>query len=448
MIGKDRRMKLLRTLIYVVLAGATLNSFADAVKDREGAVRNDKAAMESDPRWIYNDYKKGFAEAKRAGKPLLVVLRCVPCLACAGIDAEVLQQKELFPLLDQFVCVRVINANALDLNLFQFDYDLSFSTMFFNGDGTVYGRFGSWTHQKNAQDKDIASYKSALEGALAIHHGYPTNKAALAGKQGGPTPYQTPVEIPGLADKYSLELNWNGKVVPSCVHCHQIGDAFRTSYRDKKLKIPSELIYFWPGPETIGLTMAPDRMARVVAIASGSSAAVAGLKPGDDLVSLAGQPLISVADFSWALHHAPASGILPMVVNRDGEEKSASLALAAGWREKTEITGRVSAWPMRGMATGGLMLEDLADEKRSARGITQDGMALNIKNVGQYGKFAAGKNAGFQKDDVIVQISGLSNRMTESELLGYLLQNHQAGEKVNTTVLRGTERVELMLPMQ
>lgn len=28
--------------------------------------------------WIYDDLDAGFAEAKRTGKPLLVVLRCVP----------------------------------------------------------------------------------------------------------------------------------------------------------------------------------------------------------------------------------------------------------------------------------------------------------------------------------------------------------------------------------
>ena len=50
-----------------------------------------------------------------------MVLRCIPCLSCAGIDAQVLEEKELVPLLDQFVCVRVINANALDLSLFQFE---------------------------------------------------------------------------------------------------------------------------------------------------------------------------------------------------------------------------------------------------------------------------------------------------------------------------------------
>src|SRR4051812_15637791 len=149
---------------------------AETVKDRAGAVLADRSKMEEDARWIYNDWRKGFEEAKARKKPLLVVMRCVPCLACAGIDAGVLTEPGLEPLLDQFICVRVINANAIDLSLFQFDYDLSFSSIIFNGDGTVYGRYGSWTHQKNSLDKDTAGLKRALESALAIHHGYPANK--------------------------------------------------------------------------------------------------------------------------------------------------------------------------------------------------------------------------------------------------------------------------------
>src|SRR4051812_47284563 len=220
----------LRASSFAVFAAASIlsnASFAETVKDREGAVRQDRSKMENDSSWIYNDWRHGFEEAKRTGKPLMVVLRCVPCMACMGIDASVLQEPELAPLLDQFVCVRVINANALDLSLFQFDYDLSFSTLFFNGDGMIYGRYGSWRHQKDPQDKTTAGYKRALEAALAIHRNYPDNKIALAGKQGGPTPFKTPLEIPGLAGKYKVDLDWQGKVVPSCVHCHQIGDAFR-----------------------------------------------------------------------------------------------------------------------------------------------------------------------------------------------------------------------------
>ena len=103
---------------------------------------------------------------------------------------------------------------------------------------------------------------------------------------------------------------------------------------------------------------------------------------------------------------------------------------------------------MRGMATGGLVLDDLADEERTKRGTGKEQLALFVKGVGQYGKHAAAKNAGFQKDDVIVEIDGITKRLTEGELIGHLLAKHQPGEKVKTTVLRGERRVELSLPMQ
>jgi serine protease Do len=422
--------------------------FADAVKDREGAVRQDKATMENDARWAYNDVQRGFAEAKRTGKPLLVVLRCVPCLSCAGIDAAVLTEPSLTPLLDQFVCARVINANALDLSLFQFDYDLSLSALMFNADGTVYGRFGSWTHQKNQHDKSTASFKRALETALEIHHGYPANKTSLMGKQGAPAPYKTPVNIPALDGKYRMELDWQGKVVPSCVHCHQIGDALRATYRNKKEPVPSDLIYPMPAPETIGLTLAQDGIAKVESVTASSAAARAGFQAGDELTALAGQPLISIADVSWVLHRTAESGSLAATVKRGAMEKALNIELAPGWRSKSDISKRVGTWGMRGMATDGLVLEDLPDDARMTRGLKNTDLALLVKFVGQYGKHAAGKKAGFQKDDVVVAVAGLTSRLSEGELMGELLQKRPVGEEVKATVLRGQERVELSLPMQ
>jgi serine protease Do len=438
-----------RTLLLATLLSALLPSaHAAAVKDREAAVRSDKATLEKDARWNYNDFQKGFAEAKRTGKPLLVVLRCVPCLSCMGIDANVLQDKSLDPLLDQFVCVRLINANTLDLALFQFDYDLSFSALMFNGDGTAYGRFGSWLHQKNPAEKDLAAFRKSLEGALAVHRGYPANKAALAGKQGAATPFKTPIEIPSLAEKYKRDLDWEGKVVGSCVHCHQVGEAYRASFRDQRKPVPANLIYPMPAPETVGLTLASDKAATVQAVAPGSVAAKAGFAAGDEIVTLANQPLLSIADFSWALHRAPDAGALAATVKRGGASQNLSLTLPAGWRSKSDISKRVGTWSMRAMASGGMTLEDLADDVRAQRGLAKDTLALFVKGVGQFGKHAAAKNAGFQKEDVIVEIAGLSGRLTEGELIGRLLQGHPLGEKVKVVVLRGQQRVELALPMQ
>jgi membrane-associated protease RseP (regulator of RpoE activity) len=318
----------------------------------------------------------------------------------------------------------------------------------FNGDGTVYGLFGSWLHQKDPLNKTTASFRQALEAALALHQGYPANKATLTGKQGGPVPYQTPVEFPTLAEKYQSKLDWDGKVVQSCVHCHMVGDAFRAHYRSQSKPVPVEWIYPQPSIEVLGITLATDAVAKVQAVAAGTPAASAGFQPGDEFTEFNGQPLISIADVSWVLHRAPASGTLLAKVKRGSELLDLRLTLPPAWRNKSDISKRVGTWPMRAMAFGGMKMDDLDDATREQLGLTKEQMALKIFHVGQYGPHAAAKKAGFQKDDLILEIGDLNTRMTESALIGHLLLSNLPGEKIPSVVLRGGERLKLELPQQ
>lgn len=445
----------MKPLILMFALGFALISInAETVKDREGAVRDDKAKLENDPRWIYNDFEKGFKEGRRTGKPVLVVLRCVPCLACAGIDAKVLlEDEELKPLLDEFVCVRVINANALDLSKFQFDFDLSFSTLIFNGDGTLYGRYGSWKHQRDPREETTAGFRKALETALLIHRNkHPELKRQLLeGKQGKPSNYATPTKMPTLAKKYTRNLDWEGNVVKSCVHCHQIGDAKRTELRQAKKTIPNNLIYPFPSPETIGITFLSESNLVIKAVSPNSPASRAGLKHGDMIHNAEGQWLISHADFSWALHNADDEFILGGFFNYGGptvQTNTLTIKLPENWRRKSDISRRVGTWPMRAMALGGIFLEDLSDDERQKRGMNTTQMALFAKHVGQYNEHAAAKRAGYVKGDVIVEFDGITNRMTESELIGYLLAKYQPGDQVKTVAVRKGKRKKMTIPMQ
>jgi hypothetical protein len=158
--------------------------------------------------------------------------------------------------------------------------------------------------------------------------------------------------------------------------------------------------------------------------------------------------MISSADVSWVLHRAGDAAVLEAEVGDHVFTRFLSVRLPQGWKKKTDISRRVGAWGMRGMALGGMVMEDLADTARTQRGVEKDRMALFVKAVGQYGKHAAAKNAGFKKDDVIVELDGKSARLTESELLGQLLQHHNPGEQLKAAVLRGDQRLELSLPMQ
>jgi hypothetical protein len=58
--GKYPGMKFSRFVSLLVMAALAFSAFGETVKDREGAVRNVRATLENDARWIYNDYQKGF----------------------------------------------------------------------------------------------------------------------------------------------------------------------------------------------------------------------------------------------------------------------------------------------------------------------------------------------------------------------------------------------------
>lgn len=51
---------------------------AAAPNERETKVRGDKRDVSALGSWIYNDLDAAVAEAKRSGKPILLVFRCIP----------------------------------------------------------------------------------------------------------------------------------------------------------------------------------------------------------------------------------------------------------------------------------------------------------------------------------------------------------------------------------
>src|SRR6476646_8670625 len=99
-------------------------------------------------------------------------------------DEQVVRRdSQVADLMDQFVCVRIVQANGMDLSLFQFDFDLTFVAFFMNADTTIYGRFGSRSDRKEAaKEITLEGLRKALSGALDLHKGYPGNSALFLRK--------------------------------------------------------------------------------------------------------------------------------------------------------------------------------------------------------------------------------------------------------------------------
>ncbi len=435
-------------LFFACALVCALSSPAPAQNPREKKVRDDKVKVEADGFWIYNNLPKAFAQAKAEGKPLVVALRCIPCEECVKLDDNLVDKDPtLRPLLEKFVRVRVVSTNGLDLSLFQYDYDQSFAVFLLNADGTIYGRFGTRSHRTNwVGDVSTDGLAKAMEGALELHAAYPKNKALLAAKLGPKPLFAVPEKFPSLG-KYKAELDYQGNVVQSCIHCHQIGDALKDFYRKKKEPLPEDVLFPYPHPKALGLILDPKERATVLKVEANSPAAKAGFVAGDRIAGLDGQPLLSIADVQWVLHHAPADGAsLKADVVRDGKPVAVTLTLANGWRQLDDISWRSSSWGLRRMATGGMLLEPL-DSDRPA-GVPKTGMALRAKHVGEFGPHAAAKNAGFRKDDVIIAFDGKTDLPRETDVFAHALRTRKPGDKVNVTIVRDSKTLELTLPMQ
>jgi hypothetical protein len=440
-----------RTIIFTLTVLLVVAGLAVAQKNREEKVRGDRKKVEQEGFWIYNDLAAGFAEAKKSGKPLLIVLRCIPCEECVKLDDDLVDRDpRVRPLLEKFVCVRVVSTNGLDLSLFQYDYDQSFAALLLNADGAIYGRFGTRSHRTSwADDVSIDGLALALSGALELHGQYPKYKEALAAKRGPKPEFPTPEQYPSLRGKYGPKLDYAGKVVPSCIHCHQIGDAQRQLYRDRRQALPERLLFPYPHPKAIGLILDPKEKASVRRVEAGSLAERAGFREGDEIVSLEGQPLLSLADVQWVLHNAEEEASLTAQVRREGKVMSLTLRLPKGWRRRDTISWRVSSWALRRMVAGGMVLEEVSQEERKKAGLRDTDMALRVRYLGGGGgPHGAAKQAGFRQRDIVVSFDGKTDLRRETDLLAYAVNAHKPGEKVRVIVRRGDEQIELNLPMQ
>ncbi len=440
---------MVRFSFRAVALGGLLASAA-AAQTREEKVRNDKTKVEAQGYWIYNDMPRAFAEAKKSGKPIVAVLRCLPCDECVKLDDELIAADErVKPLLEQFVRVRLVSTNGLDLSLFQFDTDQSFAAFLLNADGAIYGRFGTRSHRTNwVGDVSIDGMAKALRGALALHKDYPNNKADLAAKRGPVPEFASPEKFPTLKDKYKATLDYQGKVVQSCIHCHQIGDAVRDQAFRRNEKLPDTILFPFPHPKAIGLILDPKEMATVLSVESRSAADKAGFKPGDIIRKLAGQTPLSIADVQWVLNAtSPEGADLKADVTRLGKPMQLTLALEPGWRQRDDIAWRASTWGLRRKALGGMFLVPLPDDERAKWKLPETSTALLVQHVGQYAPHDLADRAGVRKGDILIEFDARRDFLRETDLIGYALRARQSGDRIALTLLRNGSEKSLSFSM-
>jgi hypothetical protein len=431
-------------LVVLALSGppALAQSAGSAAAKLREAIKDTHA--EGAELWVYNDLATAFAEARRLNRPLFVTFRCVPCKACAGFDAEVARGSELISALARvsFVAVRQVEMKGVDLSQFQFDHDLNWAALFLNADGTVYGRYGTQSAQGPDAYNSIASLQKAMLRVLALHQEYPRNAASLAGKRGAPKPYRTALDLPELEEKEKLR---GPTARNNCIHCHMIHDAEQEEAR-KAGKLTLEMLWRYPLPENLGLKIDRDDGCRIAEVIAGSPAARAGLQAGDTLMHVGGQPIISIADIQWVLHHLPnADTTVNVVVDRNGRPATLAVKLTPGWK-KSDFSWRGSRWSLKPQP--GFWAPEAKEKDLQAAGLPAGTRAYRIQWInGNRTEGRAAKQAGLREGDLVVEVDGQPVTLSPEQFHMHVRLNHKVGDKLALTIVRGGQRQPIELPL-
>jgi len=327
--------------------------------------------------------------------------------------------------------------NAVDLSRYRFDFDLTFSAMTMNADGTTYHRYGGRPPKSADGWLSMGSFAKVLERSLETHRRYSAKpeppKIAARRTIRDLEPYNTEKLKAKPAD---------------CVHCHMVHTALRVEKRAAG-EWKSRDIWIWPPPERIGLTIDAGDQQTIVAVGSGSAASKAGLGIGERVLRIGEQPIASITDVQAALDPLPWNGGRLMIeTQRAGKPRTVAVELTRGWREGTprSFAWRAYKWGLQ--PSPGFGGPDLAAEELAALGLAKGTHAFRISYLVTWGVNAnLGRNAaraGLKRGDVVLKVAG-TRFDSCAHFHAWFRLTRTRGEHLPVEVLRRGKRKTLSL---
>jgi serine protease Do len=321
------------------------------------------------------------------------------------------------------VLLRVTNMRGVDLDVFEFDYDLTWMAFFLDGNERLLGRFGGRPADDANKFHSLDGLSFALAAALERHRQVP-----VVTKQANRTP-RTVEQYPTI-----------NKLGPkACVHCHQTYE-FRRDWLQSNQRWSLDEVWVYPLPENIGLTLAAEQQNRVKDVKAKSAAAATGLKAGDLLVEVNRLPVNSFGDLQYALHRAPAQGNISIHWRHEGQAKEGKLALLKDWKQ-TDLSWRPSLRSLE--PASGLHGVDLTTEEKKALGLGPKQLAF------RQGNFVTkqARLGGVEINDIIVGIDGKVLEMTARQLDVHVRLTYRKGETVTVSLFRKGQRLEMQMKL-
>ena len=329
--------------------------------------------------------------------------------------------------------------NGIDLNQFQFDYDQTWAVMFLRHDGTVLARYGTRGDKDGMKYNSLDGLTTTMRSVLDVHrHWQPGLEKRYAAKKGPIAKHATADQIPSKTISNILAREKQGK--QSCIHCHNVYDGLRDDAISQRDYDPAKR-YKYPLPQSIGWNVDAASGTKITKVIAGSAAAQAGMRSGQRIKTMNGQPVHSIADIQFVLHNLGerANLIIETLSSDIDRTTSKTVSLRPGWKVG-DIGWRASMYGMP--PKPGLWVEAMGNGEKGKLGIAKDKLALKVRGV--FGRDV--RRSGLQQGDVITQFADESDHHSEGDFHAHLRLNYyQPNSKLPVNVIREGRPKEIVV---
>ena len=341
---------------------------------------------------------------------------------CRVFDGQVVRLEGIKDHADKYVRVRLTRIDNADLNLFEFDYDLTFMVFFLNADGKVYARYGGRDSRDADNRQSLKGLAYTMQSVLAMH--------------GRPAPVFAPrlEAAPGhLRD---------GRPETRPVHALPPGQGKPEREPEEGGPVDArDLAWRYPLPENLGLTLEVDRGNVVKQVKAGSSAAAAGLRPGDRLTRLGARAHALLRRRSVRPRSRPADGNPGhRLAARARHCTSRRSSCPPAGARPTSAGGRLCSASYRRCAS---TATTSAPHNRKTLGLSPTQLAFRQQD----GLPRQARAAGIQPGDIIVGLDGRTPDLDVTKLIHYVQRNYLVGDTVTIQLLRNGKRLSLKMPL-
>lgn len=330
--------------------------------------------------------------------------------------------------MQQYVCVRVIRMDDIDVALFDRDWHNTLYFFIMNADEQIYMRYGGRDAASPDTYLNLDSIELALKKGLELHEEYKQGKLAKAEK---PAP-KFPREYPLLVER-TFKRN-------ACVECHLIGD-FQNLHREQDGTL-DKLVHLFRSPDikTIGIHL--DVPKGLVVKEAQGAVAEAGMRAGDTIVAVNGTRVYTFGDLQYYYDKTPRMAErAKFTVGREGREVDLDVKLPVRWWW-TDLRFRQSSVDPK-------MYFDstpLTAAEKSELGLKPDGFASRVKYVSSVAQMM--KVHELKVGDIVYAVDGVETDPLANTPELFMQLRRKPGDAALLDVIRDGAKIKMELRTQ